>query len=88
MQVHISNQMPSARSGYLDPQLIAQTLFTYPNKWKLDGENLAAGETIEEKEKIQQKRIRDKSYKVAAYLSRAFFRMQDKSPIYLPYNFE
>ena len=56
--------MPSARSGYLDPQLIAQTLFTYPNKWKLDGENLAAGETIEEKEKIRQKRIRDESYKV------------------------
>jgi hypothetical protein len=77
--------MPSARSGYLDPQLIAQTLFTYPNKWKLDDENLAAGETIEEKETIRQKR--DESYKVAAYISRAFSRMQDKSPIYLPYNF-
>jgi len=88
MQVHISNQMPSARSGYLDPQLIAQTLFTYPNKWKLDDENLAAGETIEEKEKIRQKRIRDESYKVAAYISRAFSIMQDKSPIYLAYNFE
>jgi len=80
--------MPSARSGYLDAQLIAQTLFIYPNNWKLDGENLAAGETIEEKEKIRQKRIRDESYKVAAYISRAFSIMQDKSPIYLPYNFE
>jgi len=68
--------MPSARSGYLDPQLIAQTLFIYPNKWKLDGENLAAGETIEEKEKIRQKRIRDESYKVAAYLSRAVIQWQ------------
>jgi hypothetical protein len=74
--------------GYLDPQLITQTLFTYPNKWKLDDENLAPGETIEEKEKIQQKRIRDESFKVAAYISRAFSIIQDKSPIYLPYNFE
>ena len=76
------------RDGYLDPQCIAQTNFTYAKAWQLDGKELAAGETIEEKEKIRQKRIRDESYKVAAYLSRAFFRMQDKSPIYLPYNFE
>ena len=80
--------MPSARLGYLDPQLIAQTMFNYPRDWKLEGKELTAGTTIEEKEKIWQKRIRDESYKVAAYLSRAFFRMQDKSPIYLPYNFE
>jgi hypothetical protein len=63
-------------------------LFTYPNKWELDDENLAAGETIEDKEEIQQKIIKEESYKVAAYISRAFSRMLDKGPIYLPYNFE
>jgi glutamate synthase domain-containing protein 1 len=76
------------KSGYLDPQLTAQTLFTYPNKWELDDGNLAAGETIEKKEEIRQKRIKEESYKVAAYISSASNRMQDKGPIYLPYNFE
>jgi hypothetical protein len=88
MQVHISNQTPSVKSGYLDPQLIAHILFTYPNKWELDDKNLAAGETIEEKEEIRQKRIKEESYKVAVYISRSFNKMQDKGPIYLPYNFE
>jgi phosphoribosylaminoimidazole-succinocarboxamide synthase len=77
MLVHISNQTPNVKSRYLDPQLIAQTLFTYPNKWELDDENLAAGETIEEKEEIRLKRIKEESYKVAAYITRAFDRMQE-----------
>jgi hypothetical protein len=53
MQVHNSKQMPSVRDGFLDPQCIAQMRFNYAKNWELDGKELAAGETIEEKEKIQ-----------------------------------
>ena len=52
MQVHLSKQMPSVRAGYVDPQCIAATCFNYTKDWKLDGKELAAGKTIEEKEKI------------------------------------
>ena len=53
MQVHLSKKMPSVRAGYVDPQLIAATCFNYAKDWKLDGKELAAGKTIEEKEKIR-----------------------------------
>jgi hypothetical protein len=49
MQVHTSKQMQSVRSGYLDPQLIAQTNFTYAKQWSLDCKELAVGKTIAEK---------------------------------------
>jgi hypothetical protein len=89
MQVHLSNKIPSKdRSGYLDPQLLAKTVFDYPSKWELNCKELARGETIQEKEEIQRQRIRKECYKVAAYISTAFSRMQDKNTIYLPYNFE
>jgi hypothetical protein len=35
--------------GYVDPQPIAQIVFNYPSKWKLDCKELAAGEIVEEK---------------------------------------
>ena len=88
MQLHNSKQMPSVRDGYLDPQCIAQTNFSYAKQWALDGKELAAGETIEEKEKIQNKEIREASLKVAAYISLAFKHLQHNTSIWLPYNFE
>lgn len=72
----------------MDPQLIAQTRFNFPSKWGLDHKELARGETVEEKDKIRNEKIRKECYKVAAYISRAFSRMQDKSYIFLPYNFK
>jgi len=54
----------------------------------LDGKELAAGETIEEKEKIQNKEIREASLKVAAYISLALKHLQHNTTIWLPYNFK
>jgi hypothetical protein len=88
MQVHLSKQMPSVWDGYLDPQCIAQTNFTYAKAWELDGKELAVGETIEEKEIIWKKEIREASLKVAAYISLALKHLQYNSSIWLPYNFE
>ena len=87
-QVHVSKQMPSVRDGYLDPQCIAQTNFSYAKQWALDCKELAAAETIEEKEKIQNKEIREASLKVASYISLALKHLQHNSSIWLPYNFE
>jgi len=88
MQVHLSKQMLSVRVGYLDPQCIAQTNFTYAKAWELYGKELAAGKTIEEKEKIRKKEIREASLTVAAYISLALKHLQHNSSIWLPYNFE
>ena len=88
MQVHLSKQMLSVQLGYLDPQLIAQTMFNYPRDWKLEGKELTAGTTIEEKEKIWQTEIMEASLRVAAYISIAFRNLQNNSAIWLPYNFE
>jgi hypothetical protein len=54
----------------------------------LDGNELAAEKTIEEKEKIQNKEIRQAALKVAAYIALAFKNLQNCSVIWLPYNFE
>ena len=80
--------MPSVWDGYLDPQCVAQTNFTYAKAWKLDGKELAAGETIDEKEEIRKKEMREASLKVAAYISLALKHLQHNSCIWLPYNFE
>ena len=88
MQVHNSKQMPSVWDGYLDPQCIAQTNFTYAKQWALDCKELAAGETIEDKEKIRNKEIREASLKVAAYISLALKHLQHNTTIWLTYNFE
>ena len=61
--------MPSVSAGYVDPQCIAATCFNYAKDWKLDAKELAAGKTIEEKEKIQNKKIRQADLKVAAYIA-------------------
>jgi hypothetical protein len=52
MQVHLLKQMPSVRAGYVNPQCIAATCFNYAKDWKLDGNELAAEKTVEEKVKI------------------------------------
>ena len=88
MQVHNSKQMPSVRDGYLDPQCIAQMNFTYAKQWALDCKELATRETIEEKEKILNKEIREASLKVAVYISLALKHLQHNTTIWLPYNFE
>jgi hypothetical protein len=53
MQVHIVKQMPSVKAGYVDPQPIAQTNLNYPRQWKLDGKELAVGNSLREKEEIR-----------------------------------
>ena len=88
MQVHLSKQVPSVRNGYLDPQCAAQTNFTYAKAWKLDGKELAAGKTIEEKEEIWNKEIRVAALKTATYIALAFKYLQNNQVIWLPYNFE
>jgi hypothetical protein len=80
--------MPSVQDGFLDPQCIAQTRFNYAKNWDWDGKELATGETIEEKEKIQNQEIKKVSLKVAACISLAFKNIQRSTSIWLPYNFE
>ena len=88
MQVHISKQMLSVWAGYVDPQCIAQPNFNYAKEWLLDGNELAAGKTIEEKEEIRNKEIRAAALKTAAYIALAFKYLQNNQVIWLPYNFE
>jgi hypothetical protein len=61
--------------------------FNYAKNWELDGKELAAGETIEEKEKIWNLEIKKASLKVVAYISLAFKNLQHNTSIWLPYNF-
>ena len=88
MQVHLLKQMPSVRARYVDPQCIAAPCFNYAKEWKLDAKELAAGKTVEEKKKIQNKEICEASLKVAAYIVLAFKHLQNCSAIWLAYNFE
>jgi hypothetical protein len=53
----------------MDPQPIAQINFNYPSRWKLDGKELAAGETLEEKEKIRMAKIKEEGLKIAAWMA-------------------
>ena len=53
----------------------------------MDGTELAAGKTVEEKEKIRNKEIRQAALKVAAYIAIAFKNLQQHSTVWLPYNF-
>ena len=76
MQAHISKQMPSVRSGYVDPQCIAQPNFNYAKEWSLDCNELAAGKTVEEKEEIRNKEIRAAALKTVAYIALAFKYLQ------------
>ena len=87
MKVHIVKQMPSVKAGYIDPQAIAQTNFNYPRQWKLDGKELAAGKTLQEKEDIRAKKLRQESLKVSTYIVLTFKNLQQHS-MWLPYNFE
>jgi hypothetical protein len=80
--------MPSVKARHVDPQPIAQTNFNYPRQWKLDGKELAARNTLREKEEICQKKIKEESLNVAAYIAMALKNLQHHSTIWLPYNFE
>jgi hypothetical protein len=80
--------MPSVKDRYVDPQPIAQTNFNYPRQWKLDGKELATGNTLLEKEEIRQKKIKEESLKVATYIAMALKNLQRHSTIWLPYNFD
>ena len=62
--------------------------FADAKQWALDCKELAVVETIEEKEKIWNKEIREASLKVAAYISLALKHLQHNTTIWLPYNFE
>ena len=88
MQVHISKQMPSVRSGYVDPQCIAQPNFNYAKEWSLDCNELAGRKTVEDKDEIRNKEIRVAALKTAAYIALAFEYLQYNQVIWLPYNFE
>jgi hypothetical protein len=72
MQVHLSKQIPRVRAGYVDPQCIAQPNFNYAQEWKLDGKELDAGKTVEEKEAIQQKELREAALKTVTYIAISF----------------
>ena len=80
--------MPSVRSGYVDPQCIAQPNFNYAKEWSLDGNELATGKIVEEKEEIRNKEIREAALKTTAYIALAFKYLQNNQVIWLPYNFE
>jgi len=80
--------MPSVRSGYADPQCIAPPNFNYAKEWSLDGEELAAGKTVEEIEEIRNKEIWEAALKTAAYIALDFKYLQNNQVIWLPYNFE
>jgi len=54
----------------------------------LDGNELVAGKTVQEKERIRHKEIRQPALKVAAYIALAFKNLQNCSVIWLTYNFE
>ena len=54
----------------------------------MDAKELAAGKTVEEKEKIRNKEIRQAVLKVAAYISLALKHLQHNTTIWLTYNFE
>ena len=54
----------------------------------MNAKELAARKTVEEKEKIWNKEIREASLKVAAYIALAFKNLQNCSAIWLPDNFE
>ena len=54
----------------------------------MDAKEVATGKTIEEKEKIQNKEIRQAALKVAAYIALAFKNLQNCSVIWLSYKFE
>jgi hypothetical protein len=87
MQTHIAKQLPSLKVGFADPQLIAQATFTYPKLWRLDGKELEAGKTNQEKEQIRAKAIREASTKVAAIICTIFRRLQHNDTIWLPYHY-
>ena len=87
MQVHIVKQMPSLKAGYVDPQAIAQPNFNYPKQWTLDAKELAAANTLREKERIRTAKLKEESLKVTAYIALAFKNLQQHSTIWLPFNY-
>lgn len=87
MQAHIVKQAPSLGGGYIDPFWISSSIFNEPKRWKLDGEELAAGKTVEEKEAIRKEAIRKKAYMVAARISKALLNLQHNDMIWIPYHF-
>jgi hypothetical protein len=52
---------------------------------ELDGKELAARNTLREKEEIHRKKIKEESLKVAAYIAMALKNLQHHSTIWLPY---
>jgi hypothetical protein len=80
--------MLSLKAEYVDPQHIAQTNFDYPRHWRLDCKELAAGKTLAEKEAIRASKMKEESYKVAAYLVVCFMNLQHNDIIWVPYNFK
>ena len=52
----------------------------------MDGSELAAGKTIEEKEEIRNKEIMEAALKRVAYIALAFKYLQNNQVIWLPYN--
>ena len=54
----------------------------------MDGNELAAGKTVEEKEEIRNKEIRSAALKTATYIVLAFKYPQNNQVIWLSYNVE
>jgi hypothetical protein len=88
MQAHFIKETHSMKAGYIDPQPIAQTVFNYPKKWKLDGKELAGGKMREEKEDIREAKIREEGLKVVAWIVVCLKNIQHFETIWIPYNFK
>ena len=68
-QTHIVKKAPNLRAGYIDPSLILASNFQYPKNWRMDCGELAAGETIEEKEAIRADKMYREAIKLAAWIA-------------------
>jgi len=78
---------PNLRAGYIDPSLILASNFQYPKNWRMDCEELVAGETIEEKEAIRVDKMYREGIKVSARIARFLKNLQHSETIWLPYHF-
>jgi hypothetical protein len=53
----------------------------------LDGEELAAGETVEEKEKIRANKMYREGLKVGCGIAKCLKKLQHNEMVWLPYHF-
>ena len=87
MQTSIVKKIPSLKVGYIDPWWISSNNFNDAKTWKLDGEELKNGKTVEEKEAIRNDALHKAGVKVAARIARFLRNLQHNRVVWLPYHF-